>query len=86
LHLYEVLSQASTNLIIKRRGFKLSRKSIEDFREKAQKSKAPGLGQASALKVQGSPMRLLLIRFICPELLTRFLNMLVRLHIFTAHP
>jgi hypothetical protein len=91
----QALSQASTNLIIKRRGFKLSRKSIEDFREKNLKSKVPSLGQASALKVQGyefsfcapiwiicntlerSPMRLLLIRFTCPELLTRFLNMLV---------
>ena len=70
--------QASTNLVIKRRGFKLSHKAIEDFRGKSLKSKQPGLGQASALKVQGAPMRLLLIRFTSPELLQRFFNMLVR--------
>jgi len=67
---------ATTNLIIKRRGFALGKASIEEFRGKVQKSKEPGLGQAAAHKVQGSPMRLLLIRFTSPELLQRFLNML----------
>ena len=69
------LRMATTNLVIKRRGFALGKKSIEEFKDKMHKSKEPGLGQAAAYKVRGSPMRLLLIRFTSPELLVRFLNM-----------
>jgi hypothetical protein len=72
-----MLHQAASNLIVRRRGHTLSNKAIEDYLEKCQKSKEPGLGQAAALKVHGCPMRLLLIRFSSPELLQRALNTLV---------
>jgi hypothetical protein len=66
---------ASAALLIRRRGFTLARRTINEFLETTAQSKVPGLGSAPALRIRSSPMRLLLIRFLTPQLLQRFLNM-----------